>query len=61
MAIVTDIVIPDLGEFSDVDVIEILVKPGDKVIIASYAQVSDDEAHHLEPRVCFVDAQNRLR
>ena len=37
------------------------VKPGDKVIIASYAQVSDDEAHHLEPRVCFVDAQNRLR
>ena len=31
MANVTDIVIPDLGEFSDVDVIEILVKPGDKV------------------------------
>jgi pyruvate dehydrogenase E2 component (dihydrolipoamide acetyltransferase) len=31
MADVIDIVIPDLGEFSDVDVIEILVKPGDKV------------------------------
>jgi pyruvate dehydrogenase E2 component (dihydrolipoamide acetyltransferase) len=31
MAAVIDIVIPDLGEFSDVDVIEILVKPGDKV------------------------------
>ena len=31
MASIIDIVIPDLGEFSDVDVIEILVKPGDKV------------------------------
>ena len=31
MADVIDIVIPDLGDFSDVDVIEILVKPGDKV------------------------------
>ena len=31
MAAVIDIVIPDLGEFADVDVIEILVKPGDKV------------------------------
>ena len=31
MANVIDIVIPDLGEFSDVEVIEILVKPGDEV------------------------------
>ena len=31
MAAVIDIVIPDLGDFSDVDVIEILVKPGDRV------------------------------
>jgi pyruvate dehydrogenase E2 component (dihydrolipoamide acetyltransferase) len=31
MATVIDIVIPDLGDFSDVDVIEVLVKPGDKV------------------------------
>ena len=31
MAGVIDIVIPDLGDFSDVDVIEILVKPGDNV------------------------------
>jgi pyruvate dehydrogenase E2 component (dihydrolipoamide acetyltransferase) len=31
MANLIDIVIPDLGEFSDVDVIEILVRPGDKV------------------------------
>ena len=38
-----------------------LVKPGDKVIIASYVQMDDTEAHSYEPRVCFVDAQNRLR
>jgi pyruvate dehydrogenase E2 component (dihydrolipoamide acetyltransferase) len=31
MANVIDIVIPDLGEFSNVDVIEVLIKPGDKV------------------------------
>jgi pyruvate dehydrogenase E2 component (dihydrolipoamide acetyltransferase) len=32
MAAVIDIVIPDLGEFSDVDVIEILVKREDGLI-----------------------------
>ena len=31
MANVIDIVIPDLGDFSEVEVIELLVKPGDKV------------------------------
>lgn len=36
-------------------------KPGDLVIIASWAQMSDDEAHRHEPRVIFVDAQNRIR
>ena len=38
-----------------------LVKPGDKVIICSYAQMTDDQARELDPRVCFVDAQNCLR
>ncbi len=38
-----------------------LVKPGDKVIIASYVQMDDSEARTYQPRVCFVDAQNRLR
>ena len=31
MADTVDIVVPDLGEFSDVEVIEVLVSPGDKV------------------------------
>lgn len=38
-----------------------LIKPGDKVIIASYLQMEDNEARTYEPRVCFVDEQNRLR
>ena len=38
-----------------------LIKPGDKVIIASYLQMEEDEARPYEPRVCFVDEQNRLR
>ena len=38
-----------------------LVKPGDKVIVASYVQMDDNEARTYQPRVCFVDARNRLR
>jgi aspartate 1-decarboxylase len=38
-----------------------LVKPGDLVIVASYAQMSDGEARDFQPRICFVDAENALR
>lgn len=38
-----------------------LVKPGDRVIIASYVQLETDEARGFQPRICFVDSQNRLR
>lgn len=38
-----------------------LVKPGDKVIIASYVQMHDREAKQWQPRICFVDSQNCLR
>ena len=38
-----------------------LVKPGDEVIIASYVQMDDNVARTYQPRVCFVDSQNRLR
>ena len=38
-----------------------LVKPGDLVIIASYAQMTTEEARGFEPRICFVDGQNALR
>ena len=38
-----------------------LVKPADKVIIASYVQMETPEARDYEPQICFVDSRNRLR
>ncbi len=38
-----------------------LVKPGDKIIVASYVHVNDAEARVHEPQVCFVDGENCLR
>jgi aspartate 1-decarboxylase len=38
-----------------------LVKPGDLVIIASYAHYEDEEARRATPRICFVDGANQLR
>jgi len=37
-----------------------LVRPGDLVIIASYAQYDDREARAHEPRIVLVDDQNRI-
>jgi aspartate 1-decarboxylase len=37
-----------------------LVRPGDLVIIMSYAVVTDAEARTLEPRVVHVDSKNRV-
>lgn len=36
------------------------VKPGDLVIIAAYARVSESELASFEPRVIQVDQQNRV-
>jgi aspartate 1-decarboxylase len=38
-----------------------LMKPGDKVIIASFAQLSDEEAHAWQAKRVFVDDQNNIR
>ena len=38
-----------------------LMKPGDLVIIASWADMSDEEARTLDAKRVFVDAQNRIR
>jgi aspartate 1-decarboxylase len=38
-----------------------LIKPGDVVIIATYATLDDREARRHEPVVVFVDAKNRQR
>ncbi|WP_406324273.1 aspartate 1-decarboxylase [Streptomyces sp. NBC_01637] len=37
-----------------------LISPGDLVIIISYAQIADDEARTLDPRVVHVDGDNRI-
>ena len=38
-----------------------LVHAGDRVIIVSYAQVSDDEAKSFKPRVLLMDEGNRIK
>ena len=38
-----------------------LIKSGDLVIIATYAEMEDAEARRHEPRVVFVDGKNRAR
>jgi aspartate 1-decarboxylase len=38
-----------------------LVRPGDLIIIASFAQLEEDEARAHQPRVVFVDETNRVR
>jgi aspartate 1-decarboxylase len=37
-----------------------LAAKGDIVIILTYAQVDDEEARHLVPRIVQVDARNRI-
>ena len=37
-----------------------LVHPGDLVILIAYGQMEDAEARRFEPRVVFVDADNRI-
>ncbi|KNX36477.1 aspartate 1-decarboxylase [Luteipulveratus halotolerans] len=37
-----------------------LISPGDLVIIISYAVVDDAEARTLQPRIVFVDEDNRI-
>ena len=38
-----------------------LMKPGDLVIIANYAQYSEEELKDYEPKVIVVDEKNRIR
>ena len=38
-----------------------LAERGDKVIIAAYAQVTPEQAQHWQPRLVFVDADNRRK
>jgi len=37
-----------------------LIDPGDVVIIMGYGLIGDEEAHHYQPSVVFVDGENRV-
>jgi aspartate 1-decarboxylase len=37
-----------------------LVSPGDRVIIATFVELDDAEARTWQPKVVFVDAENRI-
>ena len=37
-----------------------LALKGDKIIIITYCQVGEDEAHHFTPRIVHVNAQNAI-
>ncbi len=37
-----------------------LTKPGDKVIVATFAEVEEDEARRWKPTVVLVDEKNRI-
>ena len=37
-----------------------MVRPGDKIILMAYAQVTPEEAEELKPRVLFVDDKNQV-
>jgi len=37
-----------------------LAAKGDSIIILSYCQVEDDQAHHLLPKLVYVDAKNAI-
>jgi aspartate 1-decarboxylase len=38
-----------------------LVSPGDLIIIASFAEMEDEEAKRYEPKLVFVDSKNRIK
>jgi len=51
---------PDSGQVCINGAAAHLVQPGDLVIVIGYASLSDDEARRYEPKVVFVDGDNRI-
>lgn len=51
---------PDTGQVCINGAAAHLVQPGDLAIIIGYASMSDEDARHYEPKVVFVDGDNRI-
>ena len=56
----TYVILGDEGEICLNGAAARLVQKGDKVIIASYAEFEEDEAQAIEPKLVFVDGQNKM-
>lgn len=51
---------PDSGQICINGAAAHLIHPSDIVIVIAYGLIGDDEAHHYEPHVVFVDGDNRI-
>lgn len=51
---------PDSGQLCINGAAAHLVQPGDLVIVIAYASLSDEDARAFEPKVVFVDDNNRI-
>jgi len=51
---------PDSGEIGIQGAAARLATVGDTVIILSYCQVKDEEAHNFAPKLVYVDAKNAI-
>ena len=54
----TYVILGDDGEMCVNGAAARLVQKGDRIIIASYAEYSDQEAHEIDPKLVFVDENN---
>ena len=48
MSTLVNVAIPDIGDFSDVDVVEVMVKPGDRVAIDDSLITIESEKASME-------------
>lgn len=51
---------PDSGQICINGAAAHLISPDDLVIIIGYGMIGDEEAHHYQPSVVFVDDKNRI-
>jgi aspartate 1-decarboxylase len=51
---------PDGGQICINGAAAHLVNPGDLIIIIAYGLIGDEEAHHYEPSVVFVNKENQI-
>lgn len=38
-----------------------VIQPGDKIIIATFVEIDEEEAKNFKPKIVFVDEKNRIK